>query len=498
MSQDSQSFLRSHLNAPLRLDQAIAVVVPLCVEIASIHEQGYGCFLHPSNIVLHEDNSWGLDAERAAMAPTDPKDLACLAPGIGGEHLGDASSSVYSIGAIFYELLTARSVADGMAAPTQLIPNLPASVDALLSKALIKDADHRPDDLRALALAFHQLAPHSVAPPPDADLSHLDHRPSGFDIDVSLSMLPPAPAPRAPEVVAVNHTGMAATLDLRSGDSSTNMLSALKSRLEADRRARYVVVKDGMDHGPFTAVELLQQIGSNSFTEDELLRDDIIGETRPVCDWPDFAPFAEHARRHRDIKAEKVALAVSVAKEKKGRTGSAMIGILAVGGVLALAGVWFLTQSGSRNDKVELTGEVASNVEAEGSVTEQKGGKRGGGSGKRVVGSQGGFPVLSGGLSCESAMNAYNEEMSMGNKGKADLTQGQFASVMNSGSYFSHCGVPNSMGISICAAVQNGRAVGVTVVTTPSSPSHQSCIASGVRRLSFPSNPKLDVVRTKF
>jgi hypothetical protein len=91
------------------------------------------------------------------------------------------------------------------------------------------------------------------------------------------------------------------------------------------------------------------------------------------------------------------------------------------------------------------------------------------------------------------------EEMSMGGpKGQADLTAGQYGAVLNRGSYFAHCGVPDSMGINICAAVQNGRAVGVTVSTKPRDPRIQSCIAAGVRGLSFPSNPKLDVSRTTF
>jgi hypothetical protein len=54
------------------------------------------------------------------------------------------------------------------------------------------------------------------------------------------------------------------------------------------------------------------------------------------------------------------------------------------------------------------------------------------------------------------------------------------------------------MNLNICAAVQNGRAVGVTVVASPRSRGVESCVAAGVRGLSFPSHPKLDVTRTRF
>jgi hypothetical protein len=137
------------------------------------------------------------------------------------------------------------------------------------------------------------------------------------------------------------------------------------------------------------------------------------------------------------------------------------------------------------------------NVETDAGLELPKGGKRRGGG--RVVGRSGKYPILGGGMSCEAARNAYVEEMNIGGKrGPADITGGQYGSVLNRGSYFAHCGVPDSMKVNICAAVQNGRAVGVSVSTTPRNPRLQSCIAQGVRRLSFPSHPKLDLTYTNF
>ena len=79
-----------------------------------------------------------------------------------------------------------------------------------------------------------------------------------------------------------------------------------------------------------------------------------------------------------------------------------------------------------------------------------------------------------------------------------DLSAGAYGSVLNRGTYFGHCGVPDSMTVSICAAVQNGRAVGVSVSTTPRDGRISSCVSSAVRGLSFPSHPRLDVTRTTF
>jgi hypothetical protein len=93
----------------------------------------------------------------------------------------------------------------------------------------------------------------------------------------------------------------------------------------------------------------------------------------------------------------------------------------------------------------------------------------------------------------------YVEEMSIGGpRGQADITGGQYGSILNRGSYFGHCGVPNATGLNICAAVQNGRAVGVTVVARPRNRGIESCVSAAVRGLKFPSHPKLDVTRTTF
>jgi len=94
---------------------------------------------------------------------------------------------------------------------------------------------------------------------------------------------------------------------------------------------------------------------------------------------------------------------------------------------------------------------------------------------------------------------AYRESYSIGgSSGPPDLSEAQFGAVLNRGSYFQHCSVPSAMGIRICAAVQNGRAVGVTVQTTPPDSAVQGCIARAVRGLSFPSHPRLDVTTTTF
>jgi hypothetical protein len=487
------------------LAEATAVLVPLCVDLAQHHDAGQEFFLTPS-VVRIEGGAPRINLASAREAPTLPRDKSCLAPEERQGKPGNARASVFSVGAILYEMVTGEGVGPGMRRPTEIVPQLPEALEVVLSKALVSDPAHRPDDLRALAQALHNLAPEASAAVPSGNADKLDGD-EDFEVDVRLSMIPPAgprvDIPKAAAVPAVDAYGVVAVQAQRAVNRNdpTTRLADLKARLESDTRPRYVVTQDGMDHGPFSAVELLQQIASHTFTEDSVLRDTFSQEERAIKDWEEFAPFAEQAKLHREIKAEKVELEKTITAEKKATTSKALIGGASLAAVTLLIAAIVLKARGSRDDSVTVTGDTAVNVDIAGGVKAGDKGKPGvggpGGVGGRLP-AAGGFPMLPSGLSCEAAQAKYVEEMKMGEKGAPDLTQGQFAAVLNNGSYLNGCGVPESTQVNICAAVQNGRAVGVTVSMQPPNPGAQACVANKVRGLSFPSNPKLDIARTTF
>jgi hypothetical protein len=102
------------------------------------------------------------------------------------------------------------------------------------------------------------------------------------------------------------------------------------------------------------------------------------------------------------------------------------------------------------------------------------------------------------GPTCEQAIDQNNDELGMGKKGQADLTSDEIAAVLNQGGYLNECEVPSDAEVSVCAAIKEGRAVGVTVALRPSNPDAERCVAGRVRALGYPSHPKLDVARTTF
>ena len=491
--------------------ESMGIVVPLCTQLAGLHAQGKTLFIHPSSLRYGITNGAAEVAEdRAHTAPTLPRDRACLAPEERKGSEGDARASVFAVGAILYELLTSGSVGPGMRRPSDVAPEVPHELEVILGKALVADPKHRPADLGALAQALHHISPHASIAPPPADESHLDAD-GDFEVDIRLSMIPPselgpsAVIPRAaavPKIHSVSGDGPYAVAirreEPRRANDPTQRLTDLKVALESDPRPRYVVIKDGMDHGPFSAVELLQQIGSSQFTEENVLRDAFSGEERFIKDWDEFAPFAEHSKLNRDIVKEKKAFDAVVVAEKRGTQYKALVGAAVIGVVAAGGAGWWMRERANQDITREVHGQEVTSIDVDGGLRSGKtvGDVIPGGGGTGVRPSGGSYPQIASGTSCEGARAKYVEDYDKA--APPDLSANAFGSVLNNGKYLNSCGVPSSMSVTICAAVQNGHAVGVTVRTEPKDGKLSSCIASQIRALGFPSHPRLDVTTTTF
>jgi hypothetical protein len=504
-------------------DEAVAVIVPLCLDLKERHERGERLHVHPSSVAPGADGLARL-APALARAAADPRDRACMAPELRRTHQpGDARASVFAVGAMLYEMLIGEAVGPGMRRPRDIDPSVPAHMEELIAKCLVSDSAHRPDDLGALASAMYHVAPAKSIHPPEVSERVLDES-AQMDVDVSLSLVPPPsmtpgapggafgtaaqvvipPSTRLPSAQSVGAGGAAFTDPLAPTliqhpppagiTNPTRELAELKARLEADPRPRYVVNKDRMDHGPFTAVELLQQIASHQFVAEHGLRDELSGQSLPIGEWPEFAPFAEQAGLHRQITEEKKEVAKVVQAEKKAGVAKLAIGatvVLVLGGALA---AWVVAKRGERSDEVSVSDDPSvAGVDVSGNI---KGGKRGGGGGRGGAGGGGGGGP--GGMSYEAAIASNNEQIQMGAKTGPDLSDAQLAAPMKNAAFIDACGAPSNMKVTVKVAVKMGRAVGVSVYTNPSQPSVASCIDRHVRGLSWPSNPKMDSFTTSY
>jgi hypothetical protein len=481
-----------------KLDEAVGTIVPLCLDLKERHARGERLYVHPSCVAPGPDGLAKL-AIRAATLPSDPRDRACLAPETQATLApGDAKSSVFAIGAILYEMVTGHSVGPGMPRPREIDPSLSASLEVLLEKALVGDPAHRPDDIGALASALYHAAPGHSVHPPEVDPKKLDHT-GEYEVDVRLSLLPPEDlvipsVPQAPRVPLdpFGAVDAAPVASRHSGPNVSERLAALKAHLESDPRPRYVVNKDKMDHGPFTAVELLQQIASHSFTGDHTLRDELSGQSHPIKEWEQFAPFSEQSALKREIVAETKEVARIAQAEKTGTVAKSTIAVIVVAGIIAAAAVWFVKVRGSRSDDVDIADDPnALDLSLDG-------GLRGGPHHAGRHGAGGGGGGFSGGLSYEAAIAANNTQVTIGQTGGPDLTDTQLGGPMRNAAFLNSCGAPDSMKVTVRVAIKMGHAVGVSVYTTPPNSGIASCIDHAVRGLSWPVNSKMDSFSTSY
>jgi hypothetical protein len=101
--------------------------------------------------------------------------------------------------------------------------------------------------------------------------------------------------------------------------------------------------------------------------------------------------------------------------------------------------------------------------------------------------------------SCEAAIARNNEQINIGGaRGPADVSREQYAGILQNGRYLSGCAIPDRTVFEICAAVRDGRAIGITVTSSPSNTSLNACVRRAVSSLKFPVNPRLDVTHTRF
>jgi hypothetical protein len=101
--------------------------------------------------------------------------------------------------------------------------------------------------------------------------------------------------------------------------------------------------------------------------------------------------------------------------------------------------------------------------------------------------------------SCETAAASANQTVELGAAAAApDLPREAFAAVLDNGAYLARCGLPPRTTLDICAAVEDGKVVGVSASSEPRNPALNACVRRAVAGLRFPKSPRLDVTRTRF
>jgi eukaryotic-like serine/threonine-protein kinase len=437
---------------------------------------------------------------RADLLPL--AEQAFLSPEVKQGKTPDVRSDVFGVGALLYGLLTARSPLDAFVIPSQLRKDASPGLDAVMMRCLAADPAQRYASMQEVVKVILPLvvaAPEPVEENADVQLE--------IDVDIAMSLAPPAPPapparpapPAQPVASSLLPITIASELPAANSQTSTGVtdITELTTRLTSNDTPRWVTVKDGMDHGPFTARELIKMIVDGEVQEQHFLLNMGTNERKPLAEYPDFQPFVAQYRIRRDEQEHAVALDRSKKDEK--RSNVAKFAVLAVSiGALVLGGGGYLLnrKASERRDKkdADLAALYESgNVRVTGTAgilkipTGKPGTRSGKGSGHAS------------GTGFGSYEDAMNQAMEMGDAskggGERQLTSGDVAGVMNRelnrmfgcvGEELRRGGKLGSVGIDL-AILGSGKVAGASVHA--GSAAFQRCIAAKVQAVHFPSFP---------
>jgi hypothetical protein len=514
------------------------VIAHVCKALGALHEVGYHGALRPSVVWVSKsgrvkvgDLGVGaalVKARRVELLPSEEQ--AFLAPEVktGGDV--DARADVFGLGALLYALLTSRSPMDAFVIPSQVRPDATPDLDALMMRCLALDRNQRfssTDDVLRALLPLVAAAPEPAANDFDVEVE--------IDVDIAASLAPPRPdaggsasipvviihdsvappagdAPRPPLPLAAGRANPAYAAPKLPGrpiaaappmpptpQASGDELGDLTARLTKNDAPRWMAVKEGMDHGPFTARELIKMIVDGEILEQHTVFNMSSNDRKPLSEHSDFAPFVHQYKLRRDEQEHAAALSHSSKVET--RSTAAKFVILAVSiGALVLAGAGYLMSRQAGREHERSDADLAAlyesgQVKISGTAGILQHTARAGGA-RRASG--GGSPNSSGG-GFSSYEDAMNQAMELGDAtkggGERQLTSTDVAGVMNRelnrmfgcvGEELRHGGKLGRVTIDL-AILGSGRVLGASV--SAGSGSFQKCLVTKLRDVHFPNFP---------
>lgn len=508
---------RAAKGGQMSLRGAYNVVAHVCRALSTVHEKTCHGSLRPEVVWVTKSGRVKLTElgvgkallETKGVGAYQPADQASLAPEVKTGGAPTAASDIFGIGAILYQLLTGKSPADGFIPPSQAHPDATEAIDRILLQCLAADPAARfasPDDVRS---ALQPLV--ADAPASDASVD--------FEIDVALDMdepaavaapkAPPPPKPKVPPPPPGGSPQIGQRVSMAEGfrpsaaappaAASVKVdLSSMLAKITENDAPRWMVVKDGLDHGPFSGRELVKLIVEGEILDHHDLTNMDTGERRPIKEWPEFSNFVEQQKLRREEKERVMALQAADQSEK--RSGMVKIGIAAVAFLVVAGGITAFIVTRESGGEEELAqadlGDLYERGEIELTGTAgilpdppRRGmrGMHGGGSGRTVM--AGSFVG-----SYEDAMNVAVElgDATMGG-GQGRLSPGDVQGVMNRNlnRIFNRCVVPEMRrggrigNVTVDIAIAgNGRVMGVSA--RAGSGAFKSCVRGAVRGIRFP------------
>jgi len=482
-------FIKARDGDPMSLRGIYNVVAHLCSALSYAQAKGPHGTLRPSvvwvtrggRVKVRDFGVGQVLLESAGPNAFNEADHACLAPEVKRGEPATARSDVFGIGAILYELLTMRSPGADFVAPSSVRGDISAEVDRILLDCLASDPADRfesPEAVRNALLPFVTVA-NSLPPPAD----------TGVNVDIDLTLNSVAP----PADIEIPMISLPPLATFSPPAPPKRGLMSLINQLSADSKQRWMVARDKMDHGPFSARELIERLNIGGFAGEDVTFNVETGERRPLREWPQFREFILQ-REHQDTRAAEEAARVHAHKSEKRSTAMKwLIAVSVIGLVLISVGGFLLSRS---SDARQAASTELDDLFKLGKITTGEAGllpdrpvrarKRGS--------SASPMKLSTGFSSYDEAMSRAVEigDASQGG-GEGRLTGGQVASVMNRNlnRFYSKCvlpevksgGTPGNVKVDLAIA-GNGSVLGATIHS--GSAGFQGCMGQQIKGVRFP------------
>jgi serine/threonine-protein kinase len=540
-------------NAPLSLRGIYNVAAHVCKALGEVHAGSCHGALRPSavwvtksgrvkvgelglSLALVNTGKWRL-LESDAQAYLAPELVA-------GGHATPASD-VYGVGALLYVMLTGRPPQAHFVPPSSVHPDATAEIDAVVQTCLAANPSARYPSVASVSQALMQLVEGTREPDTLEFGVDMD-----IDADIAVSIAPPrsatslappssplAPVPRAAPFPAVGGSAPAvrggalpavpparpqpqngggrasapqarASADLLAAPppaparksapqpkpSADEEIAALTAKLTERDAPRWMAVKNGLDHGPFTARELIKLIVDGEILPEHGLLNMTSGDRKPLAEWSDFGPFVEQYKLRKAEADHAAALEKSTRVERGSNMAKFVILSGSVALLLVLGGGYLMSREAAKKQaaqQYDLAAFESGQVKITGTAGILKAPARRSGGGKRSGGGDN-----TGFASYEDAMN---EAVELGDAtkggGERQLRPSDIEGVMNRklNTLFGCVGQELRGGgrlgtVQIDMAIRgSGQVAGASVST--GSPAFKRCIAAKVRQISFPSFP---------
>jgi serine/threonine protein kinase len=514
--QNLRSLLKKRNEAGKRFSfkGAYNIMGHVCNALTYAHKKMFHGALSPRAIMVSSAgrvkvSDWGLSVIRTNIDAYSEKskiEAAFLAP----ESLKKSESittkaDIYSLGTLFYELVTGVAPTRPLKAPSLL--GFSKDVDAVVARCMAAEPKHRYSDAAEVKAAIAKIAQTHQTDQPETNIDD----DLGIDVEVDLTVLTsPKPAPASSSKKPSGPGSMMQAPGLPPpprkaeegppiGDdrASTIDMGAVISGLGKSEAARWMVQKDKFDHGPFTDRELVQMILLGEVVGKYPLLNMDTGVRKKVKAWGHFDEYLERYRIKKKEEDERIEKERTTKAEKRGSAFMAVVALGILGFIGLIVGGYFLSRT-LRKEKTYTPEEMIAALDS-GEIKLRTGGnlidkerKRGKGSRRAGGGgSGGGGGQFAPGMSYEDAMNMAVDLGGLANTaGQAQLTPQAITSIMDRNvRRFLPCMAGQSvkrveMDIAIAG---DGRVMGVSIKQGDAK--LQKCVSSKVNSIRFPTSP---------